>query len=391
MAQVYPNTDVDDGVTFLTPLIAGIDSLVEVKATGAGYLSIWADWDKNGEFSNDEKLVSDQFIDNTTVNILVNTPITAINGSTWTRSRFTSTQSILANGGVADGEVEDNNVTVFNYGFTQIQDTPYYLAFEDNWPEKGDYDMNDVVIYQESSLLLNSSNEVIQIELHGELKAYGASYRNGFAIQLDGVLPSNVDSSLVRFEINGVVQETSAIEIGTDNVVAFITDDIGSHIQLSNNCLYYRTEANCTNSNEMKFSVTIPFINAIDENAFPEAPYNPFIFAKEATYHGNLITQPGRELEIHLKNKLPTSKANETFFGQGDDVTNVSANETYQSNSGLPWALAISPGSGEEWKHPLETIDILQAYPKFEVFVESNGVSEKTWFSLSNAESSKLY
>ena len=390
-AKVYPNTDEDDGVVFVTPLIAGTDSLVQVQANGSGYLSIWADWDRDGQFSATEKLVSDKFIDNTTINMLVNTPINALNGFTWTRTRFTSTQSVTASGGIADGEVEDYNVFVTNLGYSQIQDTPYYLAFEDNWPEKGDYDMNDVVIFQESSLLVNGSGEIKQIEFHGELKAYGASYQNGFAIQLDGILPSNVNSSLVRFEINGVVQETSAIEIGTDNVVVFITDDIGSHIQLSNNCLYYRTEANCTNSNEMKFSVTIPFINAIDENTFPVAPYNPFIFAKEATYHGNLITQPGRELEIHLKNKLPTSKASETFFGQGIDATNVSANETYQSNSGLPWALAISPGSGEEWKHPLETIEILQAYPKFQIFSESNGASEATWFSLSNAENSKLY
>ena len=59
----------------------------------------------------------------------------------------------------------------------------------------------------------------------------------------------------------------------------------------------------------MTFSVTVPFIIPISLDVFPEAPYNPFIFAKEATYHGDNFYQPGRALEIHLKNEIPTSKA----------------------------------------------------------------------------------
>ena len=226
-ANVYPKTDQDDGITFITPLLAGSDSLIEVKATGAGYLNIWGDWDRDGQFSPEEKLISDRYMDNTTEVFLVNTPISALNGFTWTRARFTSIASIVASGGAPDGEVEDSRVLVTNAGNSQVQDTPYYIAFEDSWPEKGDYDMNDVVMLQNSSLLLTNSFEVKQIEFQGELKAFGAAYHNGFAIQLDNVLPSNVDSTLVRFEINGVLQEISAIEEGTQYLIIKITDGIG--------------------------------------------------------------------------------------------------------------------------------------------------------------------
>lgn len=149
-AKVYPKTDQDDGITFLTPLLSGSDSLIEVKVTGAGYLNIWGDWNRDGKFTSDEKLISDKYMDNATEVFLVNTPMSALNGFTWTRARFTSITSIVASGGVADGEVEDYRVLVTNAGNSQIQDTPYYLAFEDSWPEQGDYDMNDVV------MLLNS-------------------------------------------------------------------------------------------------------------------------------------------------------------------------------------------------------------------------------------------
>lgn len=390
-AKVYPKTDQDDGIIFLTPLLAGSDSLIQVKATGAGYLNIWGDWNRDGEFSANEKLISDKYMNNTTDVFLVNTPSNALNGFTWTRARFTSISAIVASGGVSDGEVEDYRVLVTNAGNSQIQDTPYYLAFEDRWPEQGDYDMNDVVMLQNSSLLLTTSHEVKQIEFQGQLKALGASYHNGFAIQLDNVLPSNVDSNLVRFQINGVLQETSVIEEETQYLVINITDDLRNHIQLTESCAYYKTETNCGNSSQMTFSVTVPFITPIPLEQFPEAPYNPFIFAKDATYHGDLFFHPGRSLEIHLKNKIPTSKADASMFGVADDATQVSSNYSYQNNNGLPWALAINPGSQENWKHPSELVDLLQAYPDFQNFVESNGNKSTDWFAQSNAINSKLY
>lgn len=390
-ANVYPKTDEDDGITFITPLLAGSDSLIEVKATGAGYLNIWVDWNRDGQFLPEEKLLSDKYMDNTSEVFLVNSPITALNGFTWTRARFSSKASIVASGGVADGEVEDYRVLVSNDGNSQIQDTPYYIAFEDSWPEQGDYDMNDVVILQNSSLLLTSSFEVKQIEFQGEVKALGASYHNGFAIQLDNILPSNVDSDLVRFEINGVLQATNVVEEETLYLVIKVTDDLRSHIEPNESCTYYRTEADCSNDSQMTFSVTVPFITPIALDEFPQAPYNPFIFAQDATYHGELFYHPGRALEIHLKNKIPTSKADTSMFGVADDKTQISENFSYQNTNGLPWALAINPGSEEAWKHPIERVDILQAYPNFQIFVESNGNKEANWFSLSNAVNSKLY
>jgi LruC domain-containing protein len=390
-ASVYPKEDMDDGVSFLTPLLAGNDSLIQVQATGTGYLSIWGDWNRDGEFSSNEKLVSDQYIDNTTEVFLANTPSTALNGFTWIRARFTSAAPIFPSGGVADGEVEDYRVLVTTPDSSQIQDTPYFIAFEDSWPEKGDYDMNDVVILQNSSLLLTASSEVEQIEIQGELKALGASYRSGFSIQLDNVLPENVDSNLVTFEINGILQETNVIEEGTQYLVIKITEDLRSHIETNEVCNYYRTQSSCSNSSQLTFSVTIPFITPIALAQFPEAPYNPFIFARPASYHGDLFFHPGRGLEIHLKNKPPTSKVDISIFGMDEDHTQLSENLTYQNINGLPWALAINPGSGEVWEHPLERMDLLEAYPKFQIFVESSGNNETTWFSQSNAINSKLY
>jgi hypothetical protein len=222
-AKVYPAVDQDDGLVFLTPLIAGIDSLLQVQATGSGYLNVWGDWNRDGIFTDDEKLISDKYISDATEVFLVESPFDALSGYTWIRARLSSLTGVVSYGGVSDGEVEDYRILVTNPGNSQIQDTPFYLAFEDRWPEKGDYDMNDVVIEQNSSILLTDNFEVKQIEFSGELKALGASYHSGFAIQLDNVLPTNVDPTLVRFEINGVLQDVSPVEEGTEFLVIKIT------------------------------------------------------------------------------------------------------------------------------------------------------------------------
>jgi len=388
-AKVYPSVDQDDGLVFLTPLIAGIDSLLQVQATGSGYLNVWGDWNRDGIFSSNEKLISDRYISDATEVFLVESPFGALSGFTWVRARLSSIAGIVSYGGVSDGEVEDYRVLVTNPGNSQIQDTPFYIAFEDRWPEKGDYDMNDVVIEQNSSILLTENFEVKQIEYSGELKALGAAYHSGFAIQFDNVLPANVDPTLVRFEINGVLQDISPIEDGTEFLVINITNDLESHITLTQTCEYYKTESNCINSSFMNFSVTVPFIVPIAIDIFPEAPYNPFIFGQPDMYHGDSFFHPGRSLEIHLKNKMPTSKADLTMFGVADDRSN--ANTTYQTSNGLPWALAVNPGSSEEWKHPKERVDFLQAYPQFSEFVESNGNQSSTWFSQINSVPNKTY
>ncbi len=390
-ANVFPATDQDDGISFITPLIAGLDSLLQVHATGDGYLNVWGDWNRDGVFASNEKLISDRYMSDTTEVFLVQTPVSALNGYTWVRARFSSITGIVASGGAPDGEVEDYRVIATNPGNSQIQDTPYYIAFEDRWPEKGDYDMNDVVIDQRTSLLLTESAQIKQFEYTGTLKALGASYHSGFAIQLDGISPYNVDTALVRFEVNGVLQEVSPIEEGTEFLVIKITEDLESHITLTQECEYYKTESSCVNNSQLTFSVTVPFIVPININDFPEAPYNPFIFAMPHMYHGDSFFHPGRSLEIHLKNKMPTSKADLNMFGFAEDRSNVGSSLTYQTANGLPWVLAINPSASEAWKHPKERVDLLQAYPLFSEFVESNGNTSSTWFSQANAVTNKTY
>ncbi|NMP32090.1 LruC domain-containing protein [Thalassotalea sp. M1531] len=396
-AQMYPSSDEnsgendDDGVVFITPLISGMGSLIQVSTTGGGYVNVWVDFDQNGEFSIEEKLVTDYFMYNSSEIFLVDTPIEALTGYTWARVRLSIEPGIIAYGGVTDGEVEDYRIYVTNSGLSQLKHNTYFIAFEDNWPEMGDYDMNDVVIKQKSSLLISQENEVNQLEISGELTAYGAAYANGYAIQIDGVSPSAANTGLIKFEINGVVQETSLVESGTDSLVLMISNDLSTYFSATNGCSYYQTQVGCASLSRMKFSLKVPFNTPIPLGTFPSAPFNPFIFAKPNTYHGDSFYQPGRSMEIHLKNKVPTSKMDSGYFGLASDRSDLGSGYTYQTENGLPWALAINPGKAENWRHPLEKVDLLKAYPMFQEYVETSGSKSVDWYLTSKATSSNVY
>lgn len=59
------------------------------------------------------------------------------------------------------------------------------VAFEDCWPSKGDYDLNDVIVRYQSVLNFNSNNQVLSTEDTYELLWSGATFKNGFAYQLN--------------------------------------------------------------------------------------------------------------------------------------------------------------------------------------------------------------
>src|SRR5215217_8081677 len=57
------------------------------------------------------------------------------------------------------------------------------IAFEDNWPTKGDYDLNDVVVKYRYTFESNSQNKVVVIKGDYNVTAVGASFKNGFGVQ----------------------------------------------------------------------------------------------------------------------------------------------------------------------------------------------------------------
>lgn len=386
------NIDDEDGVTFITALEAGTQAIVRVEANGTGFLNAWMDFNRNGQFDQNEQILSDERMSNETKNFVFDVPVDLVPGATWSRFRLSGNTGTGISGGVPSGEVEDHQVDLSSESATTL----YYpssskfvtLAFEDLWPSVGDYDMNDFVVHYRTATRFNG-NTVTGVTISGQMMAIGATFHNGFGVELPDVPREAVDQSQTHFVINGETLTTNPLEEGQTNAVLIFTQDIWDYVSPAEACSFYRTENDCGESTvQVSFSVSIEFSEPLSADAFADRLFNPFIFGTPGYARNSIFSEPpGRALEIHLKNRAPTDLANPELLRRADDRSRDGEGLYYQTDAGLPWAVEI----GTEWKHPSEYIDLIQAYPDFVDWVLTEGATKQDWYLLQKSNRSKLY
>lgn len=387
----------DDGVAFPVPLQVGQTSMVQVTVTGASADSVlngWIDWDRDGQFDSSEQIITDRSVIDGTASVFFDAPTWAQSGETWARFRLSNTSGIGPSGGVPEGEVEDYRVDITESGVT----TESYpaggeyttFAYEDQYPMQGDYDMNDVLMnvrYTEYQL----DGQVIRLKMEGQVAALGGDYHSGFAIRLPGIAQSDIKQDSVRLTVNGEEQNRVVLEPDTIDAVFIIEEDLWDITEPGEaaNCSMFRTQEQCGTSYRPTWTLHVTLLNAPSLAQMPDFPYDPFIFAAPGHYHGDIGHQlsgshPGRSLEIHLKNHAPTVKFDPRYRANGVDAS--SGDTYYHTSNGLPWAIEIPTN----WAHPLEQVDILNAYPSFDEFAQDdNGTTATNWYTL--AVPSRIY
>jgi LruC domain-containing protein len=374
--------DDNDGIQFVTGVEAGKTSLVEITSSADGFINAWIDSDQSGEFDANEQIISSEPVTSGSNIVIYELPVDSEIGTTWARFRLSTEPLISPIGGVSDGEVEDYKIDIAEQDLTA---THYYpsvddwatLAFEDNWPLIGDYDMNDLVVRYRLSHY-DAAGKLTRINIEGEVVAIGASYRNGFAFRIPGLLRSQVKTNRSKFKINGVEQNELPLEQGRDEAILIIADDLWDFVTSGEDCKYYRTEPGCGSNIQMTFSLEIHLeanVNTTDVAGFP---YDPFIFSSPEQERNYIFGEaPDRRFEIHLKNQAPTEAFQMDFLGRGDDNSNPNQGEYFINANGMPWAINIP----YEWQYPLEYMDIKYAYPDFHSFVTSSGKLKTDWFT----------
>jgi len=388
-AFVYPSSDSDqgadeDGAVFVTNLVERATGRAAIQASAPGYLNIWLDSNRNGEFDADEHVLTDQLVSAGSNIVFFQVPDNVSPGDTWSRFRLSSEQGLQATGLANDGEVEDHPahvkaepVSVVTYPMQSGWST---IAFEDNWPFVGDYDMNDLVTRMRTRVFRNSIG-ITQIEIDGYITAAGAFYDNGFGIRLPGVPRDAIDEQNLQFSIGELTLDESPLEANRQEAIFIVTDNVFNYVTPGVSCEYYRTEPNCQADLEFSYSLSIPFSQPQDVQL--SGVFDPFLFATPNAYHGShFVRPPGRSYEIHLKNQAPTEAFDTTLFASvGQDVSNPSTGDYYHTESGMPWALEV----GTQWRYPYELTELSAAYPDFPAFATSGGAVNKDWFLETNA------
>lgn len=205
-------------------------------------------------------------------------------------------------------------------------------AYEDIWPDGGDYDLNDVIILHKRSITFgNTNNEITTIvdEFTPVQPAGSADYTNAFAVQY-----VNRGASIVLDE--GMIDETQ-----TNSVI--VTENANAH-------------------QNRTFSVTRTF-SGVKKNAFSEN-LNPYIIAK-------YVKDDANRTEIHMPKQQSTSRANSALKNTLQDAYYIDKEGLYPFAISLPIS-NFSPSS--------ERVNIGKSYSRYELWVTSKGEKHADWY-----------
>ncbi|RYY33710.1 MAG: LruC domain-containing protein, partial [Sphingobacteriaceae bacterium] len=235
---------------------------------------------------------------------------------------------------------------------------------------KGDYDLNDLVINYRYTFVKNAKNQVVDFKGDFIPTAAGASYKNGFGVQLpiDASVVKSVtgqkktDKSYTTFATNGVeAKQKKAVIIPFDNHDLALRYPDGSY--LVNTKMDKDKVAGTTVTVEMAFNAPV------DEDKLKPSAFNPFLISN--------VLVSGRGVEIHLPGFAPTDLANSALFNTKDDTSNPGAGRYYLSKENGPWAIAYN----EAILYPIEEANINKAYLHFAEWALSGGTSYADWYS----------
>ncbi|MDL2247267.1 LruC domain-containing protein [Bacteroides sp. OttesenSCG-928-J23] len=212
------------------------------------------------------------------------------------------------------------------------------LAFEDIWPDGGDYDMNDVVVKYTTTVTFNQKNEIKSITDSFEPIHDGADYKNAFGYQINS-------------EMGTIDQEKSNFHAVEEN----------NQIILFPNAKVVQNQT---------FTVTRNF----QEGSYPDKEeyvrnYNPFIVV-------NYIAMARNRIEVHLP-KFPSTNWASTTFSLGDNSYFINVDGKF------PFAIDLATAT---YSVPVEKTNIGVAYPEFNSWATSGGTTNEGWYDNPSAE-----
>jgi LruC domain-containing protein len=262
-----------------------------------------------------------------------------------------------------DDYPDDKNLAFDN--FYPAKGTYGTLMVEDLWPGTGDFDFNDLVLDYNFNQISDPKNQVKQINIELKPRAIGASFRNGFGIQLP--VGANTVESITGIDLKGrfVKLNPNGTEAGQPNAVIIAFEDaydvlpyqgVGTGVNVNPGSIWVEPKS---------IFIKVIFSTSQTLATIGQAPYNPF-----------LIVDGNREKEIHLVNSTPTELVDRSYFGQSKDNSDAKSGSYYKSDNNLVWMID-APIS---FDYMQEKNDLIKGYLKFRSWAESSGISDSDWY-----------
>jgi LruC domain-containing protein len=238
-----------------------------------------------------------------------------------------------------DPEIATTSYTPSVYGWGSY-------AFEDLWPDKGDYDFNDLVVNYRYTHYENAQGLVAKTKLAFRVKNVGGSFQNGFGLELP-MNGNHIQSvSGYRHTNNVVTVNAKGLESNQTHPVIIVFDNAWDNFYLNDT-----------------INIMINYFNPIHPDTIGN--FNAFMFI-----NGD------RGKEVHMAGFEPTDLCNLNYFGTADDNSIPGQNRFYKTSSNLPWGIDII----HDFTYPKEKKAINKGYKHFASWAQSGGQSLSDWY-----------
>lgn len=237
------------------------------------------------------------------------------------------------------------------------------LLFEDMYPQKGDYDMNDFVAGYYIAPYYSVGNKETFYEgtdLQLQIRAIGGSNPYRLCVELSSLLTEDiVDATGTYYTVTSSNPDIELELLSSgDQPVVFAINGTNS---LKEGNFFNTEEASSTSMPIVTLSIKRDLKDNVDATS-------RFIALTSSENYNFFLQNTSNKQEIHLKGYNVTSMAtnNDHLFATADNFV---------------WGIKVPTLIA----HPIERTDISQAYPRFASWVTSGGTADTDWYTSCNS------
>ena len=225
-------------------------------------------------------------------------------------------------------------------------------AFEDLWPNKGDYDLNDAVVNAKHEKEFNDKGKIIKETFYLTTYQNYVTLTSGLALTLN---TKKEPSSIAMKKMAPEAAEAEDANFTKDGNVYHLTED-------------FTGELGTTYILEITYNTPL---NSSEELA----SIQPFIYRQEGD----------KNWEVHIPMEAPTAKMNTSYFGKGDDRSNPDKGLYFVRQGNYPFAFYLKGADISAFEETIlkrenESKPIDELFPHFLDWSISNGETNQDWY-----------
>ena len=236
----------------------------------------------------------------------------------------------------------------------KVVETKGVYCFEDLWPSKGDYDLNDCVVGFKHAKKFEKKFDETEFKVIKETFSL-TTYQNFVTLKSGLALTLNTQAtptSVVMKKVKGGVE--SEVNFTKDGNEYLLTEDITGELGT-------------------EYVLELNYENGITDQQ--TASVKPFIFRNQDN---------GKRWEVHIVGEAPTSKMDTSLFGTEDDLSDPSQGKYFVREGNYPFAFYLNNATVSDIARILdranESKSIDQLFSGYMNWVNTGGDADSKWY-----------